>query len=684
MKHGAAGHGSALYVPYRPAQQQQSPAQRTGSPSGAVIAEHHIPAYANHPLPPARHVEANWNMGGGAPRGPRIQRKPVAGATGSKRLEAPRNGSFSPPTPSPTPTPSPDDRPRSSSPPVYGPAERHAGVCAIPTPSVLELEAPLQPSSTSATASARGAPNHLTKSFIAELPGSEPAGPCSSITDSLQTGASRPSAIAPDMEGLIVVDRPPVPDYEGLIPSHLAGVQPAAALSLPHATCSPVMVHPAMASLPQSSATRRPAPPSVGVTYTYEPTGTPATLPTSLAVAGVGPTYAGTSNTAWSSPTIPFLPPATPLPDVPPHGFPAHVRPQPTKLGRYAGASATSFSGFANSVFSKDTVRWSKKAAGRLGDAIKTAASSAHAAATNAQAAASQAAALHRQRSLLAAHHQAVLGSEGNGNPVPSAPLPGAPQLGTATQPHIRPVAATLGPVAVLGHVMPSDGASVVQPLLQGQVHPAWLPQQSPRRPRSVTPVHAPVFELESESGGKAAGRGSHHSVHGALDGAAGLVELPQPPATPLAVLDGSLAAVGDTSNEPEHTDPSSWGSAHEGGGRIGPVSQPQSHAAVHSHGQRTGSQPLAAPVATSSISTAHSGQLPPQQPSHHHHSHPPPDPGAAVLLPGTEPLLSTPNQQHTSSHLPSSNALPTRSMAPAAELCDGSPMGHNTLWPSV
>ncbi|KAK4097593.1 hypothetical protein N658DRAFT_510286 [Parathielavia hyrcaniae] len=73
-----------------------------------------------------------------------------------------------------------------------------------------------------------------------------------------------------------------------------------------------------------------------------------------------------------------------------------------SKPGKHAGASS-SFDGFAKSVFSKDTVKWSKKTASRLGGAIKTAATSAHAAATNAQSAAAQAAALHRQNSQLKA-----------------------------------------------------------------------------------------------------------------------------------------------------------------------------------------------------------------------------------------------------------------------------------------
>ncbi|KAG7288420.1 hypothetical protein NEMBOFW57_004770 [Staphylotrichum longicolle] len=145
-----------------------------------------------------------------------------------------------------------------------------------------------------------------------------------------------------------------------------------------------------------------------------------------------------------------------------PAAFPAKPNATPpTSL--HSGAS-TSFSGFANSVFSKDTVKWSKKTASRLGGAIKTAASSAHVAATNAQAAASQAAALHRQRSISAAQAK----------PATNAPASAYGPVPAPAQPLVREARCNLLPQARyrwLGHLAHRLLQDLRLALLQSEHH---------------------------------------------------------------------------------------------------------------------------------------------------------------------------------------------------------------------
>ncbi|KAL1837134.1 hypothetical protein VTJ49DRAFT_4218 [Mycothermus thermophilus] len=138
----------------------------------------------------------------------------------------------------------------------------------------------------------------------------------------------------------------------------------------------------------------------------------------------------GPGTASYTPAAFPVKPQAYPAQTAPTGSHPAQpsaipsmpsFAPPPQKLGKHSGAS-TSLQGFASSVFSKDTVRWSKKTASRFGGAIKHAASSAHAAATNAQSAAIQANALQRQKSMAAAQMKATATTAGQ--PIP-APVPG-------------------------------------------------------------------------------------------------------------------------------------------------------------------------------------------------------------------------------------------------------------------
>jgi hypothetical protein len=209
--------------------------------------------------------------------------------------------------------------------------------------------------------------------------------------------------------------------------------------------------------------------PQTPTAASYTPAAFPAkphTFPVQAAPSG--PTYTSTFPASQPSAI-----PSTPSIATYQHGFSALPQPQPSKLGRHSGAS-TSFGGFANSVFSKDTVKWSKKTASRFGGAIKTAATTAHAAATSAQAAASQAAALHRQKSVAAAQMkafsnggpQAPAGGQGQTWPGPAGAAASAssPYPATYGQHVTNPAQTGMGPGTVgYGYTPP-----------QHQVPPAW------------------------------------------------------------------------------------------------------------------------------------------------------------------------------------------------------------------
>ncbi|KAK4131234.1 hypothetical protein BT67DRAFT_444998 [Trichocladium antarcticum] len=239
---------------------------------------------------------------------------------------------------------------------------------------------------------------------------------------------------------------------------------------------------------PQTQPSSLPPPvPQGTVTGIYSPAAFPAKPPMfSSQTTPPGPTHAGTFPTPQPS-AIPSTPSITPSSSFPhsQHNLLVPPRPRTSKPGKHTGASG-SFSDFTSSVFSKDTVKWSKKTASRLGGAIKSAASQAHVAATNAQVAA-QAASLQRQKS--AAHakaHSAVSNNTSGHGPATSVPQPvpgGQPQVWAV--PAAPGVAAPSGPVRggpyANPSVVPPNGSSPVggasvQPAPQGQVPPAWQP----------------------------------------------------------------------------------------------------------------------------------------------------------------------------------------------------------------
>ncbi|KAH6611733.1 hypothetical protein B0J18DRAFT_470546 [Chaetomium sp. MPI-SDFR-AT-0129] len=171
------------------------------------------------------------------------------------------------------------------------------------------------------------------------------------------------------------------------------------------------------------------------------------------------------------------LPPSA-IPSTPsqytPQSFPQPPTPKPSK---YSGAS-NSLSGFTNSVFSKDTVKWSKKTASRFGGAIKNAATTAHAAATNAQVAAAQAAALHRQKSQMKA--AAAANS--------AAVAQGQPQQAPSQQIHLQQTPQQ--------QVQPQgQAAGLSQPNMGFTVHPghvyAQIPQNNGQIPYWAQPPQA-------------------------------------------------------------------------------------------------------------------------------------------------------------------------------------------------
>ncbi|KAK3309204.1 uncharacterized protein B0T15DRAFT_526461 [Chaetomium strumarium] len=201
-------------------------------------------------------------------------------------------------------------------------------------------------------------------------------------------------------------------------------------------------------------------------TATYTPAAFPAGSPPFSAPTSAPPSgrsYAGTfpvsqpsvttASTASSTSSPPFPRPATATPQ---YGLtsPSQPQPQPFKPNKHSGAS-TSFGGFANSVFSKDTVKWSKKTASRLGRSIKTAATTAHAAAMSAQAAAQQAAALHRQKSVLGTM-QTNPPSGAPGIPSASTLAPGNPQAAAGEQ--VPTWSAQAGPLGVSPYAPPVYG----------------------------------------------------------------------------------------------------------------------------------------------------------------------------------------------------------------------------------
>ncbi|KAK0716425.1 hypothetical protein B0T21DRAFT_351878 [Apiosordaria backusii] len=237
--------------------------------------------------------------------------------------------------------------------------------------------------------------------FYAELEGSQPATPW-------------PRAAVDFDQGLIPVEKPPPPDHEGLIPLRA----PHSAHAVSH-TSSPS---------PSPTAAVVPPPPS-------QTPGCPAAAYTPAAYPSRPQFYAPHPQPVLI-PSRHSFPTAPGSSNIPPPAAGTHTAGQ--KLGD-----------FASSVFSKETVKWSKKTASRFGGALKSAATSAHEAATKAQVAAARAAEQRKlkQASLAAPQQQQWKPAQPqtahpqplDGQPaIPSLPLPHAQHWASSHhQPHI-------------------------------------------------------------------------------------------------------------------------------------------------------------------------------------------------------------------------------------------------------
>jgi hypothetical protein len=391
-----AGHAEPQYLPYRPLGPQQLPPQQqqTGPHPGPA----HCPGAPQHHYQTA-----------GIPAPLRFQRKPVAGAgfgvppgpptqqpqqtQTSPHLHA---GYFSPPAPASSSygagvgghlPPSqqygsyhPSHAFGSPSPPVpqWHATQTHTEPWQSAPTVVSEMEVP-PPISSAPNTSAE--PKHPAPTFIAELQGSEPA-EYSQIISSNPSATQAPQApqapsVAHENPELVgnsqatgAAEASSVAGSDSDHPSQPEGSQSGIELpKSPLRDATPPGPAPAAADSEGLIVVEKPGPPD------HE---------------GLIPVY---------SITTPPPPSASPNPQ---HYSFSTPPTQTPRLGKHSRAT-TSLGGFANSVFSKDTVKWSKKTASRFGDAIKTAASTAHAAATNAQSAASQAAILHKQRLAAAA-----------------------------------------------------------------------------------------------------------------------------------------------------------------------------------------------------------------------------------------------------------------------------------------
>jgi hypothetical protein len=392
-----AGGAEPQYLPYRPLspkelQQQQ---QQTGQHPGPVYCS----GAPQHHYQPAG---ANTDM---APAPLRFQRKPVAGAgfgmpagpptrqpQQNQASPHPQAGYFSTPAPAPSlygasvgghQPPSQQYEPYHPShvygspsppPPQWYATQTHTAPWQPAPAAVYEMEAPPINSATNTPAE----PKHPAQTFVAELQGSEPA-------EHGRIISPNPSADQAPQAPLVAHENP-----------ELVGNPQTSAAAEASSIAESDSDHP---SQPEGSHSRTELPqsPLPGVTPPG-PASPAADSEGLIVVEKPGPPDHEGLIPADSTATLP-PPPASPNPQH--HNFLA-LPPQTSRPGKHSRAS-TSLGGFANSVFSKDTVKWSKKTASRFGDVIKTAASTAHAAATNAQSAASQAAILHKQRLAAAA-----------------------------------------------------------------------------------------------------------------------------------------------------------------------------------------------------------------------------------------------------------------------------------------
>ncbi|KAK4645247.1 hypothetical protein QC761_001230 [Podospora bellae-mahoneyi] len=186
--------------------------------------------------------------------------------------------------------------------------------------------------------------------FCAELEGSMPTIP-------------RPQASGDFDQGLIPLEREPPPDHKGLIPLHA-----------PH---SATVSH----AGPPSTAV------SAGLPLPSQTPGTPDVV------------YRPAAYPSWPQSYASHHPQPAPLVS-PTHSLPTPSVSSTTSPPPIPGihSSGQKLGDFASSVFSKETVKWSKKTASRFGGALKSAATSAHEAATKAQVAAVRATEQRRQR----------------------------------------------------------------------------------------------------------------------------------------------------------------------------------------------------------------------------------------------------------------------------------------------
>ncbi|KAK4196786.1 hypothetical protein QBC40DRAFT_233729 [Triangularia verruculosa] len=234
-------------------------------------------------------------------------------------------------------------------------------------------------------------PANTPPTFYAELEGSAPT-------------TAQPRAADYYEQGLIPVEKTPPPDHEGLIPLHTR--DPVQAVAQEFSSSS----SPTVTAVPPPPPPQTPGSPAAGYTPAAYPSWPPSHTPHPQPVL-VPSTHSFTTPPPVSSSTLPARTAGTHTPG--------------QKLGD-----------FASSVFSRETVKWSKKTASRFGGALKNAATSAHEAATKAQVAAARAAEQRKQRqsSLVVTQQQQWKPHE----PQPTNPQSPHPQHWTSShhQPH--------------------------------------------------------------------------------------------------------------------------------------------------------------------------------------------------------------------------------------------------------
>ncbi|KAK4139245.1 uncharacterized protein C8A04DRAFT_33295 [Dichotomopilus funicola] len=331
--------------------------------------------------------------------------------------------------------------------------------------------------------------------------------PSPTVTPPTDQSQNYRSPTSPSPQQLIPMDHPSPAPSSYSQPQSLSSSSNATSVPPPSVSAAPPIIYPS--HLHHAASFPVPGPQRTSIQRQDCPTATTMATTTATSMA-TGPALVRPQSPALYTPaafparpqTFPIqgsqvtpstthpLPPSA-IPSTPsqytPQSFPQPPTPKPSK---YSGAS-NSLSGFTNSVFSKDTVKWSKKTASRFGGAIKNAATTAHAAATNAQVAAAQAAALHRQKSQMKAAAAANSAAVAQGQPqqAPSQQI----HLQQTPQPQVQPQgqAASLSQPSMGFTVQPGPVYAQISQNNTGQI-PYWAqPPQAGTNSGQVMP-HAP------------------------------------------------------------------------------------------------------------------------------------------------------------------------------------------------